>query len=53
MSDVRVILVSATDKILDQIDEELGKFALEKLKENGVEFIMNSLVKGHQKIKRY
>ena len=32
MSDVRVILVSATDKILEQIDERLGKFALEKLK---------------------
>lgn len=46
MSDVRVILVSATDKILEQIDEELGKFALEKLKESGVEFIMNTQVKG-------
>ena len=53
MSDVRVILVSATDKILEQIDEELGKFALEKLKEGGVEFIMNTEVKGQQKIKQY
>ncbi len=51
MSDVRVILVSSTDKILEQIDEELGKFALEKLKENGVEFIMNSKVKGASKDK--
>ncbi len=51
MSDVRVILVSATDKILEQIDEELGKFALKKLKENGVEFIMNTLVKGASKYK--
>jgi NADH:ubiquinone reductase (H+-translocating) len=51
MSDIRVILVSATDKILEQIDEELGKFALEKLKENGVEFIMNTLVKGSSKDK--
>jgi NADH:ubiquinone reductase (H+-translocating) len=51
MSDVRVILVSATDKILEQIDEELGKFASEKLKENGVEFIMNALVKGASKDK--
>jgi NADH:quinone reductase (non-electrogenic) len=51
MSDVRVILVSATDKILEQIDEELGKFALKKLKENGVEFIMNALVKGASKDK--
>ena len=46
MTDVRVILVSATDKILEQVDEELGKFALEKLKESGVEFIMNHQVKG-------
>jgi NADH:quinone reductase (non-electrogenic) len=51
MSDVRVILVSATDKILEQIDEKLGRFALEKLKENGVEFIMNTLVKGASKDK--
>jgi NADH:ubiquinone reductase (H+-translocating) len=51
MSDVRVILVSATDKILEQIDEELGKFALEKLKEGGVEFIMNTEVKGATKNK--
>jgi NADH dehydrogenase len=51
MSDVRVILVSATDKILEQIDEKLGKFALEKLKENGVEFIMNTQVKGAAKDK--
>lgn len=51
MSDVRVILVSATDKILEQIDEGLGKFALEKLKEGGVEFIMNTEVKGATKNK--
>jgi NADH:ubiquinone reductase (H+-translocating) len=51
MSDIRVILVSATDKILEQIDEKLGKFALEKLKENGVEFIMNAKVKGASKDK--
>jgi NADH dehydrogenase len=45
MTDVRVILINATDSILEQIDGELGKFALEKLKANGVEFIMNSKVK--------
>lgn len=45
MTDVRVVLVSATDKILEQVDEELGLFALEKLKEGGVEFIMKSKVK--------
>lgn len=51
MTDVRVVLVSATDAILEQIDGELGKFALEKLKANGVEFIMNSKVKDVQKDK--
>ena len=51
MTDVRIILVSATDKILEQIDKGLGKFALEKLEENGVEFIMNSKVKGATKEK--
>ena len=42
----RIILVSSTDKILEQIDEDLGKFALQKLKQSGVEFIMNHHVKG-------
>ncbi|MGN6348580.1 MAG: NAD(P)/FAD-dependent oxidoreductase [Candidatus Nitrosocosmicus sp.] len=51
MTEVRIVLVSATDKILEQIDEELGKFALEKLEESGVEFIMNSKVKGASKDK--
>jgi len=45
MTDVRIVLVSATDKILEQIDEGLGQFALQKLKESGVQFIMNSKVK--------
>jgi NADH:ubiquinone reductase (H+-translocating) len=46
MADVKVILINATDKILEQVDEKLGKFALQKLKESGVEFIMNHNVKG-------
>jgi NADH dehydrogenase len=46
MSDVRIILVSSSDKILEQVDEELGKFALQKLKASGIEFIMNHHVKG-------
>jgi NADH dehydrogenase len=31
---------------LEQVDEELGKFALQKLKESGIEIIMNRSVKG-------
>ena len=46
MSDVRVILVSATDKILEQVDQKLGEWALQKLKTKGVEFIMNKHVSG-------
>jgi NADH:ubiquinone reductase (H+-translocating) len=46
MTEVKVILVHTGDKLLEQIDEELGKFALEKLKVNGVEFIMNTRVVG-------
>lgn len=44
MTQLRVILIHASDKLLEQVDEELGRFALEKLKESGVEFIMKSLV---------
>jgi NADH:ubiquinone reductase (H+-translocating) len=46
MSDVRVILVSATNKILEEVDEKLGEWALQKLKAKGVEFIMNKHVIG-------
>ena len=46
MSDVRVILVSASDKILEQVDEELGKYALQKLKTSGIEFILNHHIRG-------
>ncbi|MGB8935896.1 MAG: NAD(P)/FAD-dependent oxidoreductase [Candidatus Nitrosopolaris sp.] len=46
MTEVRVILVNTSDKLLEQIDEKLGKFALEKLKASGVEFIMNTHVNG-------
>jgi NADH:quinone reductase (non-electrogenic) len=46
MTEVRVILIHTTDKLLEQIDEPLGKFALEKLKASGVEFMMNTHVVG-------
>src|SRR5207302_9995504 len=34
-----------SDKILEQLDEKLSEFALHKLKQRGVEFIMNHHVK--------
>lgn len=46
MTDVRIMLVDSEDRILEQVDEDLGKWALLKLKANGVEFIMNTQVKG-------
>ena len=46
MTEVRIILVHTSDKLLEQVDEELGNFALEKLKVKGVEFIMNTYVVG-------
>jgi NADH:quinone reductase (non-electrogenic) len=46
MTEIRVILVHTGDKLLEQIDEELGKFALGKLKAKGVEFILNTHVVG-------
>jgi NADH:ubiquinone reductase (H+-translocating) len=46
MTDIKIILVNSHDKILPEVGEELGDFALQKLKENGVQFIMNTHVKG-------
>jgi len=46
MSHIKIILVNSHDKILPELGEELGNFALQKLKEKGVQFIMNTHVKG-------
>jgi NADH:ubiquinone reductase (H+-translocating) len=46
MSDIKIILVNSHDKILPELGDELGDFALQKLKERGVQFIMNTHVKG-------
>jgi NADH:ubiquinone reductase (H+-translocating) len=46
VSDIKIILVNSHDKILPELGEELGNFALQKLKERGVQFIMNTHVKG-------
>jgi NADH dehydrogenase len=45
-SEVRVILIDTNEKLLAEVDEELGEFALEKLKANGVEFMMKCPVTG-------
>jgi NADH dehydrogenase len=46
MTDIRIVVINAGDKILEQIDEELGRWALQKLQSNGVEFIMNTQATG-------
>jgi NADH dehydrogenase len=44
--DRRVILVSAGDRILPEVSDDLGKFALQKLRERGVEVKLNARVSG-------
>jgi NADH dehydrogenase len=46
MTDIRVVVVNAGDKILEQVDENLGRWALDKLKSKGVEFMMNTQATG-------
>jgi NADH:quinone reductase (non-electrogenic) len=43
--EIKIILVNAHDKILPEVGEELSKFALQKLKERGVQFVMNAHAK--------
>ncbi len=44
MTEIRVVLVNSSDKILEQVDNDLGQWALQKLKTKGVEFILNRQV---------
>jgi NADH dehydrogenase len=46
ISDIKIILVNSHDKILPELGEDLGNFALQKLREKGIEFIMHTHVKG-------
>jgi NADH:ubiquinone reductase (H+-translocating) len=44
--DVRVILVNSGDRILPEVTEDLAQFALEQLKKNGVEVMLNTRLVG-------
>jgi NADH dehydrogenase len=44
--DIRVVLVHSDERILPEIGAELGDFTLRKLKENGIEVVLNSLATG-------
>ena len=42
--DVRILLINGDDKVLDEVGDDLGKFAVQKLKERGVEFMLDTFV---------
>src|SRR5919197_3321520 len=46
MANVNIILVNDRNRILEEVDEDLGKWAMQKLKLRGVKFIMNTQIKG-------
>jgi NADH dehydrogenase len=41
----RIVLVSSTERLLPEMNEELGEFALQKLRKSGVEVILNAHAK--------
>jgi NADH dehydrogenase len=45
-ADVRIVLISAGQRILPEVPEDLSEFALHKLRENGVEVILNTRLQG-------
>jgi NADH dehydrogenase len=44
IKDIRVILINSGSRILPEMDEQLGNFALEELKKKGIEVILNNRV---------
>ena len=44
IKDIRVILINSGSRILPEMDEQLGSFALEELKKKNVEVILNNRV---------
>ena len=46
MANVNIMLVNDRNRILEEVDEDLGKWAMQKLKLRGVKFIMNTQLKG-------
>jgi NADH dehydrogenase len=43
---VRIILVNAYDKILPELSEDLGNFALQELRKSGIDVMLNARVSG-------
>lgn len=46
LRDVRVVLVSSADRLLPDLDRDLGEFALWKLHEKGVQVMLDTRVQG-------
>src|SRR5919197_4177949 len=46
MANVNIILVNDRNRILEEVHEDLGRWAMQKLKIRGVRFIMNRQIKG-------
>lgn len=46
--DVRLVLVHSSEQLLPQISPELGDYALERLRERGVEFQLSTYVSGYK-----
>jgi NADH dehydrogenase len=45
-TDVKIVLVNASNRILEQIDEDLGEYALHRLKAKGIDIMLNTEVSG-------
>lgn len=48
MKDIRVILVNGNERILPEVSESLSEFALQKLRESGVQVILNKRLAGYK-----
>lgn len=44
VKDIKVILISATERILPEVTNDLAEFAVKKLQDNGIEVILNAHV---------
>jgi NADH dehydrogenase len=45
-TDIRIVLVNASNRILEQVDEELGEYTLSRLKAKGIDVMLNTEVSG-------
>ena len=45
-NDIRIILISSTSRILPEVTDDLAEFAMKKIRESGIELILNSRVEG-------